>query len=87
MYFVGILEALIGSAADRDDDAQSAIFKSLLDIGRKKHTLVLTTAHAFLAKHSKAGVFSFSYDYIFTVVKKSQGCVVEIDGEHQQGAH
>ncbi|XP_011410499.2 PREDICTED: maestro heat-like repeat-containing protein family member 1 [Amphimedon queenslandica] len=49
----GILESLVAAAADREEDAATAIFKSLLDIGRKKHTLVLDTCHLYLVKHSK----------------------------------
>ena len=54
---VGILEALITAASDREEEAQKSIFKSVVDIGRKKHVLVLTTCHAFLVKHSKVLLF------------------------------
>lgn len=53
VLIVGILESLITAASDREEEAQKAIFKSVVDIGRKKHILVLTTCHAFLVKHSK----------------------------------
>ena len=86
---IGILEALIGAAADRDEDAQAAIFKSLLDIGRKKHTLVLGTTHAFLIKHSKV-LIVFYYlviNTLFVVVKKPQNSVVKTYGEHKQKSY
>lgn len=49
----GIIESLIGAANDREDVAQKAIFKSLVDIGHKKFSVVLNISHDFLIKHSK----------------------------------
>ena len=49
----GIIDSLIGAANDREDVAQKAIFKSLVDIGRKKFSIVLNISHDFLVKHSK----------------------------------
>lgn len=49
----GIIEALVSAANDRDEAAQGAIFKAVMDIGSKKHTVVLNACHAFLVKHTK----------------------------------
>ena len=49
----GILDALVSAANDKEDDAQRAVFKAIVDIARKKHKLVLSTCHAFLVKHTK----------------------------------
>ena len=49
----GIIDALIQSASDKNEEAQDAIFKSLVDIGRKKFSLVLGITHGFLLKHPK----------------------------------
>lgn len=71
----GILEALVSAAADREEEAATAIFKSLIDIGRKKHTLVLDTCHSFLVKHSKVICYyhctlieAFLYMFVYTAL-------------------
>ena len=40
-------------ACDREALARDAIFKSLEDIGRRKFSTVLETAHGYLTKHNK----------------------------------
>ena len=54
----GMLEALVDSAADREESVRESIFKSVVDVGRKKHTQVLDVLHSYLSKHSKVGVAS-----------------------------
>ena len=49
----GIIEALVDAAYEKDDAARTAIFKSVVDIGRRKHVVVLTICHGYLQKHSK----------------------------------
>ena len=44
------------SAADREESVRESIFKSIIDIGRKKHLQVLDVIHNYLSKHSKVGV-------------------------------
>ena len=41
------------SAADKSDTARQAVAKALVDIGRKKHEVVLASCHSYLKKHSK----------------------------------
>ncbi len=53
LIVLGIIDSLIQSANDKSEEAQDAIFKSLVDIGRKKFSLVLGILHGFLLKHSK----------------------------------
>ena len=38
---------------DREQVARDAISKSLTDIGRRKHALVLDIMHGYLTKHNK----------------------------------
>lgn len=52
----GLIEALVDSAADREESVRESIFKSIVDIGRKKHAEVLDVMHNYLSKHSKVGV-------------------------------
>ena len=49
----GLIEALVDVASDREDHAKEAIFKSLVDIGRRKHVSVLEISLAYLTKHNK----------------------------------
>ena len=49
----GIIEALVDAAYEKEDSARKAIFKSVVDIGRRKHVTVLTICHGYLQKHSK----------------------------------
>lgn len=49
----GIIESLVDAAYEKDDSARTAIFKSVVDIGRRKHVTVLTICHGYLQKHSK----------------------------------
>lgn len=51
-----MLEALVDSAADREESVRESIFKSIVDVGRKKHSQVLDVLHSYLSKHSKVGV-------------------------------
>ena len=41
------------AANDRDDTVSDAVFKSVLDIGRRKHVTVLEICLAYLTKHNK----------------------------------
>lgn len=50
---VGLIEALVDVASDRDEQAQEAIFKSVVDIGRRKHVHVLEISLAYITKHNK----------------------------------
>lgn len=52
----GLLDALVDSAADREESVRESIFKSVVDIGRKKHGKVLEVVYSYLSKHSKVGV-------------------------------
>lgn len=52
----GLIEALVDCAADREESVRDSIFKSLVDIGRKKHEQVLDTIHSYLSKHNKVRV-------------------------------
>ncbi len=54
----GLTEALVDAAADKDDDVRDSISKSIVDIGRKKHSQVLTILHNYLSKRNKVGVAS-----------------------------
>lgn len=49
----GIVEALVDSASDKSEVTRHAVFKALVDIGRKKHTTVLKISHSYLKKHGK----------------------------------
>ena len=49
----GMIEALVDAACDREEDVRSAISKSLVEIGRKKHVTVLKICHTYLMKHNK----------------------------------
>ena len=49
----GLVEALVDGACDREAPARDAIFKSLADIGRRKHKVVLEITHSYLTKHNK----------------------------------
>lgn len=40
-------------ACDRESLARDAIFKSLVDIGRRKFSSVLEITHGYLTKHNK----------------------------------
>lgn len=53
---IGLTEALVDSAADKDDEVRDSIYKSIVDIGRKKHAQVLTILHNYLSKRNKVGV-------------------------------
>jgi len=48
-----MIEALVDAACDREEDVRSAISKSLVEIGRKKHVTVLKICHTYLMKHNK----------------------------------
>ena len=50
---VGLVEALVDGACDREAVARDAIFKSLEDIGRRKFNTVLEITHGYLTKHNK----------------------------------
>lgn len=52
----GLVDALVDAANDREEQPREAIFKSLVDIGRKKHNTVLETTHGYLTKHSKVSL-------------------------------
>ena len=52
----GLIESLVDGACDREKVARDAISKSLTDIGRRKHALVLDIMHGYLAKHNKVRV-------------------------------
>lgn len=60
MYFnvgiAGLTEALVDAAADKDNSVRESIFKSIVDIGRKKHSQVLNILHGYLSKRNKVGV-------------------------------
>ena len=56
LFITGLVEALVDSAADGDFDVRGAIFKSVVDIGRRKHGQVLEILHDYLSKHKKVGV-------------------------------
>ena len=58
VFFVGLVDALVDAASDREEEAREAIFKSLVDIGRKKYSTVLETMHGYLTKHSKVSLKS-----------------------------
>ena len=49
----GLVEALVDAANDRDDTVSDAVFKSVIDIGRRKHVTVLEICLAYLTKHNK----------------------------------
>lgn len=51
----GLIEALVDCAADREESVRESIFKSIVDIGRKKHGVVLDSMHTYLSKHNKVG--------------------------------
>lgn len=44
------------AAADREETVRDSIFKSVVDIGRRKHPQVLDVIHSYLSKHNKVGV-------------------------------
>ena len=50
---VGIIEALVDSASDKSEPTRRAVFKALVDIGRKKYSTVLRICHSYLKKHGK----------------------------------
>ena len=50
------MEALVDSAADKDQSVRESIYKSVIDIGRKKYVQVLDILHTYLSKHNKVGV-------------------------------
>lgn len=52
-HIAGLVEALVDSACDREGVARDAIFKSLVDIGRRRYNIVLEITHRYLAKHNK----------------------------------
>jgi len=54
--FIGLTEALVDSAADKDEDVRDNIAKSIVDIGRRKHGQVLEILHNYLSKRPKVGV-------------------------------
>ena len=49
----GIVDSLVDSAADKSEVTRRAVFKALVDIGRKKYTTVLKLCHSYLKKHGK----------------------------------
>ena len=55
-YGAGIVESLVDSAADKSETSRHAVVKALVDIGRKKHVIVLGICHSYLKKHSKVMV-------------------------------
>lgn len=57
MVLIGLTEALVDSAADREESVRESIFKSIVDLGRKKHSQVLNAIHSYLTKHNKVGEF------------------------------
>lgn len=56
----GLVESLVDGACDREKVARDAIFKSLVDIGRRKHSVVLGITHGYLTKHNKVLIESVS---------------------------
>ena len=54
----GLIEALVDSAADREESVRGSIFKSIVDIGRKKHAQVLDVMHSYLSKHNKVSLYA-----------------------------
>lgn len=52
-FLSGLTEALVDSVADREQSVRESIFKSIVDIGRKKHVQVLDVIHSYLSKHNK----------------------------------
>lgn len=57
MLPTGLIEALVDSAADREESVRDSIFKSIVDIGRKKHAQVLDVMQSYLSKHNKVSVY------------------------------
>lgn len=55
VLLIGLTEALVDSAADREESVRESIFKSIVDLGRKKHSQVLDAIHGYLSKHNKVG--------------------------------
>lgn len=51
--WLGIVEALVDSASDKSETTRAAVFKAVVDIGRKKHSTVLRICHSYLKKHGK----------------------------------
>ncbi len=49
----GLIEALVDAACDKEDSVSDSIFKSIVDIGRKKYVIVLERCLAYLTKHNK----------------------------------
>ncbi len=49
----GLIEALVDAACDKEGSVSDAIFKSIVDIGRKKYVIVLQRCLAYLTKHNK----------------------------------
>jgi hypothetical protein len=43
----------VDSAADREEAVRDSVFKSVVDVGRKKHSQVLSALHSYLSKHNK----------------------------------
>lgn len=41
------------SASDKSETTRAAVFKAVVDIGRKKHSTVLRICHSYLKKHGK----------------------------------
>ena len=61
---LGLIEALVDCAADREESVRESIFKSVVDIGRKKHGQVLETVHTYLSKHNKVSVTRHYDDHV-----------------------
>lgn len=87
---IGLTEALVDAAADKDDDVRDSITKSIVDIGRKKHTQVLTILHNYLSKRNKVGVAQWNlyfvliaaiWLYYYIACSSSSYNSVEADGE------
>ena len=55
---------MVDAAADREEIVRDGIFKSVVDIGRRKHAQVLDVIHSYLSKHNKVGVVR-QVSYVF----------------------
>lgn len=49
----GIVEALVGAANDKDEGTQTALCKAIVDIGIKKHVVVIKICLNYLTKYTK----------------------------------
>ena len=60
VLIIGLTEALVDSAADREESVRESIFKSIVDLGRKRHSQVLDAIHNYLTKHNKVSTMTSS---------------------------